>query len=70
LAALALMQMGSWQGAGKVLASNPPSSRIPEEEVVVRGVRWSFLFKRAYERLAGKPKAHRASGARKSTEGV
>jgi tetratricopeptide (TPR) repeat protein len=43
LAALALMQMGSWQGAGKLLASNPPSSRISREELVVRGVRWSFL---------------------------
>jgi len=43
LAALALMQMGSWQGAGKVLSSNPPPSRVSEEELVVRGVRWSLL---------------------------
>jgi len=43
LAALALMQMGSWQGAGKALASKPPAAGISEEELVLRGVRWSFL---------------------------
>ena len=45
LAALALMRMGSWQGAGKVLASNPPASGISTEELVLRGVRWSFLHR-------------------------
>ncbi len=45
LAALALMQMGSWQGAGKVLSSNPPASGISTEELVLRGVRWNFLHR-------------------------
>ena len=45
LAALALMQMGSWRGAGKVLASNPPASGISTEELVLRGVHWSFLHR-------------------------
>ena len=45
LAALALMRMGSWQGAGKMLASNPPASGISKEELVLRGVRWSFLHR-------------------------
>jgi tetratricopeptide (TPR) repeat protein len=43
LACLALMRMGSWQGAGKVLASNPPPAGVSEEELVLRAVRWSFL---------------------------
>ena len=30
----------------------------------------NLQFKRAYERLSRKPKAHRASGARKPAEGV
>jgi len=37
------MQMGSWQGAGKVLDSKPPAGGISEEELVLRGVHWSFL---------------------------
>jgi tetratricopeptide (TPR) repeat protein len=43
LAALALMRMGSWQGAGRVLASNAPAASISEEELLLRGVRWNFL---------------------------
>jgi tetratricopeptide (TPR) repeat protein len=43
LAALALMRMGSWQGAGRVLASNAPAASISEEEFLLRGVRWNFL---------------------------
>ena len=43
LAALALMRMGSWQGAGKVLASKAPSASVSEEELLLGGVRWNFL---------------------------
>ena len=43
VAALALMRMGSWEGAGSVLASHAPESRISEEEFLLRGVRWNFL---------------------------
>jgi hypothetical protein len=32
VAALALMQMGSWEGAGSVLASHAPEAKISEEE--------------------------------------
>ncbi len=43
VAALALMRMGSWEGAGSVLASHAPEARISEEEFLLRGVRWNFL---------------------------
>ena len=43
LAALALMRMGSWQGAGKALASSAPAASISEEEFLLGGVRWNFL---------------------------
>ena len=43
LAALALMRMGSWQGAGTMLPSNAPAAGISEEEFLLLGVRWNFL---------------------------
>jgi tetratricopeptide (TPR) repeat protein len=43
LAALALMRMGSWQAAGRMLASNAPAASISEEESLLGGVRWNFL---------------------------
>ena len=43
LAALALMRMGSWEGAGRVLASNAQAPDISEEEFLLGGVRWNFL---------------------------
>jgi len=43
LTALALMRMGSWQGAGRMLPSNAPAAGISEEEFLLLGVRWSFL---------------------------
>jgi hypothetical protein len=39
LAALALMRMGSWEGAGRVLASNAQAPDISEEEFLLGGVR-------------------------------
>jgi tetratricopeptide (TPR) repeat protein len=43
LAALALMRIGSWQGAGRVLASNAPAGSISEEKFLLGGVRWNSL---------------------------
>jgi len=43
LAALGLMRMESWQGAGRMLASRGPGASISEEEFFLRGVRWNFL---------------------------
>jgi len=43
LAALGLMRMESWQGAGRMLASSGPAAGISEEEFLLRGVRWNFL---------------------------
>jgi len=43
LTALALMRMGSWQAAGKMLPSSAPAAGISEEEFLLLGVRWNFL---------------------------
>jgi len=43
LAALVLMRMGSWQGAGRALAANTLPGGISEEELLLGGVRWNFL---------------------------
>jgi tetratricopeptide (TPR) repeat protein len=43
LAALALMRMGSWEGAGRVLVSRAQAPGTTEEEFLLAGVRWNFL---------------------------
>ena len=43
LATLALMRIGSWQGAGRTVASGAPPAGNSEEELFLRGVRWNFL---------------------------
>jgi len=45
LEAFALIRMGSYQGAGRMLAADAPAAGASEEELFLRGVRWSFLRK-------------------------